>query len=558
MWSRWLSVTKPFFLSERRFQAFGLLGLLVAFVLCLVGLNAVNTFVNCALMTSIEQRQLAAFLTLAVLYAGVFVTSTIMAVFKTFTEESLGLRWRDWLTRHLLGKYLSRKAYYRLNGRSDIDNPDQRISEDVKSFTTTSLSFFLIVLQSTVALASFSGILWSITPWLTLAAVVYAILGSGVTVLLGKKLMKLDVVQLKREADLRYDLIHVRSNAEPIALLRGEADEERRLGVRLTKVLDNFRKIVGLNRNIGFFTVGFTYFIQLIPLLIVAPMYIRGEVEFGKVMQAGLAFTTVMDAFSLIVKEFKTVSAFGAVIERLGTAWEAIDEETGPQKKAALEVVEQEGALTFDRLTLLTPRGERLLIKDLSLELPQGERLLIVGPNGSGRTSLFRAIAGVWSSGRGRILRPPLEQCLFLPEKPYLVPGTLRDQVLYGTHRTDVSEEHILEVLNQVGLASVLERVGGLDSERDWKSLLSLGQQQVLAFARLLVAEPAFAFLDEATSALDSTTGQSLYEILSRTSITYVSVGNDPALVDYHDSILELSPDGDWKVVSRRPELLSA
>jgi putative ATP-binding cassette transporter len=384
--------------------------------------------------------------------------------------------------------------------------------------------------------------------WLFLAAVVYAASGSLMTVLLGKRLIRLDVLQFKKEADLRYDLIQVRTRAEPIALLGGERDEGARVRGRLARVVENMRAMIALNRNIAFFTEGFNFFIQLIPVLIVAPLYVRGEVEFGKITQAMMAFATVMNAFSLIVREFSRISLFGAVVERLGHVWEAIEEEAPAARKPAIEFVEDAGRVAYDRLTLVTPTDGRLLLKELPLEVPRGLRLLITGPGGSGRTALLRATAGLWTAGAGRISRPPAGAVLFLPQQPHLSAGSLRDQLLYATGKCAVPDERLLAVLRKVGFGAALERLGGLGAEHSWANVLSLGEQQQLAFARLLLANPRFAFLDEPTSGLDRETGRRLYEALSHTGITYVSVAGDPGLVDYHDAVLELLPGGAWQL----------
>jgi putative ATP-binding cassette transporter len=550
-WTRFLRVAKPFFVSEVRWQAWGMLALLCFLLLTITALNVLNSFVNRDFMTAIEQREAGRFASLALVYALVFAGTTVVAVFKTFTEERLGLRWREWLTRHLLGRYLHNHAYYRMNGRSDIDNPDQRIADDVKMFTLMTLSFLLIGVNSTIALCSFAGILWSITPWLFLAAAVYAAFGSLTTVLLGRRLISLDVAQLKKEADLRYELIKVREHAEPIALLRGEQNAIRRLGGRLDRIVSNAKRIISLNRNIRFFTIGYDYLIQLVPALIVAPLYIQGKVEFGALTQAAIAFGHVIGAFSLIVEKFQDISAYGAVIERVGAACEALEEEATAAQKPMIEVEEDDTRVAYERLTLVTPREGRLLLKNLSLQVPRGKRLLVRGPHGSGRTSLLRATAGLWTAGQGRIVRPPLDEVLFLPQQPYLGAGSLRELLLYATRENEISDERILAILHKVGFDSILERVGGLDVERDWSNLLSLGEQQLVAFARLLVASPRFAFVDEATSALDAAKGRQLYDLLWRTSITYVSVATDPALVKYHDMVLDLFGNGTWDTTAR-------
>jgi putative ATP-binding cassette transporter len=554
-WSRFLLITKPFFRSKAGRRALGLLAVLLALVLIVKGLDIRNSYVYGDLITSATERDAGQVCRLALLYAGVFAVSAVVAAFLRFTEEMLGLRWRDWLTRHLTNRYLANRAYHRIRTTGQLDNPDQRISEDVKTFTTNALSIVMILVNATVALVGFAGVLWGITPWLLLGAVGYAAFGTLMTVLLGKRLVGLDVQQFKKEADFRYELIRVREHAGPIALLRGEEREKGRMIRRLQKVLQNFRTIIGVNRNLYFFTSWYGYMTQLIPVLITVPLYIRREIEFGQVMQAQVAFNFVLDAFSLIVTKFQTITTFAAVVERLSAFYEAT-ESVPADAKSPLEIAEEDGRVAYEGLTLATPDDGRPLITDLALEVPAGKRLLIVGPDGSGRTALMRATAGLWKDGQGRIVRPPLERIMFLPQQPYLTLGSLRDQLLYALPGDiTVSEEALLGVLQEVQLDSVLERVGDLDSEqRDWASILTLGEQQSLSFARLLLARPEFAFLDEATSALPARRVQALYYLLARTATTYISVASNADLLDYHDMLLQLRGDGTWSVTDAARE----
>jgi putative ATP-binding cassette transporter len=313
-------------------------------------------------------------------------------------------------------------------------------------------------------------------------------------------------------------------------------------------VVENMKNIIGLTRNIGFFSTGFDYMIQLIPLLIVVPLYFRGEVEFGAVTQAQIVFTHVMGAFSLIVKDFQRITTFGAVVERLGIFCEVLGEETQP--KGPIETVVDTKAMAFDGLTLTTPRDGRLLVKDLSLRVARGGRLLIRGPRGSGRSALLRAAAGLWTAGQGRIHRPPPETLLFLPQQPYLRCGSLRAQLLYATRKEDISDRRLEDLLRRVGLDALLQRACGLDAEQDWPVTLSRGEQQRLAFARLLLADPHFAFLDEATAALEPDEGQGLYTLLAQTPMGYLSVATEPGLLRFHDRQLELRTDGTWQLSS--------
>jgi putative ATP-binding cassette transporter len=293
--------------------------------------------------------------------------------------------------------------------------------------------------------------------------------------------------------------------------------------------------------------------------VIVAPLVIRGEVEFGMLAQGQMAFFLVMGAFSVIVKEFQRISTFGAVIERLGAFCEALPEVSGSPQKCGIEVVEDDTRVAFDGLTLVTPGDGRPLVADLTVEVLSGQRLLIIGPSGSGRTSLLRAVAGLWPAGQGRILRPALAELLFLPQQPYLPGGSLRDLLRYGGRQQGSTEGELRAALRQVGFAQILERLGGLDAEADWAHTLSLGEQQRLVFARLLLAGPRFAFLDEATSALDPESARQLHEVLAATGIASITLASDAALAGYHDQVIELGPDGSWskRLDFARPPLVN-
>ncbi len=546
--SRFGLIPKLFFLPEAGWQGIALLALLFFLVLIVKGLDIRNSYVWGDLITSATERKAELVCHLALLYAAVFAGSAIVAAFLRFTEELLGLRWRNWLTHHLTERYLASRAYHRIKESGQLDNPDQRISEDVKTFTTSTLSILLIMTNSTVALLGFAGVLWSITPWLLAGAVGYAAFGTLMTVLLGRRLVGLDVQQFKKEADFRYELVRLREHAGSIALLQGEEHEQGRLRGRFAHVLNNFRIIIGVNRNLGFFTSWYGYMTQLIPVLITVPLYIRGEIEFGQVMQAQVGFNFVLDSFSLLVKEFQRITTFAAVVERLKDFYEATEPQTA-SAKSSLEIVE-EPRLAYAGLTLAAANDERLLVANLSLEIPRGKRLLILGPNASARTALMRATAGLWKTGQGRIVRPPMWSMMFLPQQPYLTLGSLRDQLLYAlASREQITEKRLLSVLQDVHLETVLERTGGLDTEqRDWTSILSLAEQQSLAFARLLVAEPKVAFLDESLSALPAERMRDLYGLLFRTVATYISTASGPELQEYHDQLLQLHSDGTWTV----------
>jgi putative ATP-binding cassette transporter len=546
-WSYLLAISEPLFTSRRRRSVFGRLGFILALLLSLNGLNVANSYVGREFMSAIADRESERFYEFALFYAAVFAASTVVSVFYQFSQDRLALLWRELLTRHLTDRYLTDLAYYRLPRLIDIDNPDQRISEDVRSFTTTLLSFGLMLLNSTMTTIAFAGILWSITPWLLLGAVLYAMFGSVGTVLLGGRLVRYDNLQLKKEADLRFGLVHIRENSEAIALLHGEPRENDRVRSLMQNVVENLKRVIAIIRNVGFFTSAFNYLTPVLPVLIVAPLYLRGEIEFGVVTQAAMAFAQILGALSIIVVQFQNISAFTAVVNRLGSLWDGLDQTRGPAHRT-IQIVEDNKRVDFKHLTLRTPNDGRILIENLSLEVPRGGRLLILGNDGAGKSALFRATAGLWDSGSGEILRPHCNQLMFLPPHPYMVSGTIRAQLLYGLPAGDFTEERVQRVLCSLKLDSIVERVGGLDVEREWAHSLSSGEQQLLAFARLLLANPRFAFLDLSVSALSPTRCQQLYQALASTTISYLSIGDHIRIQEYHDTVLELHDNGSWRV----------
>ncbi|MCG8551674.1 MAG: ABC transporter ATP-binding protein/permease, partial [Desulfobacterales bacterium] len=463
------------------------------------------------------------------------------------------------ITNNFIDKYLKNRAYYSLTTDSDVDNPDQRIAEDLSSLTVTSLSFLLIILSALIDLFAFTGILWSISRLLTGILLAYAFFGTIITVLIGKRLVGLNYKQLKKEADFRYGLIHIRDNAESIAFYQGETGEKIQIKKRFKKVLNNFNILIGWQRNLDFFTRGYGYLVIILPTMIVAPMYFAGKVEFGQISQASFAFGQVLGAFSIIIQHFDRISAFAAGINRVSTFKEKLFTASGSKTTKEgtnlprIQRVTKDAIRTIN-LNLQTPDYKRTLIQNLSLNLDKGERILIMGHSGAGKSSLLRGIAGLWASGSGTIEHPPADKVMFLPQKPYMVLGSLREQLRYPSG-ADLDDDQIKAAMEAVNLTDLYQKMQGaaggnsfIDAENNWEEMLSQGEQQRLAFARLLITKPDFAILDEATSALDVDNEKALYSILSQLEITYISVGHRPTLKAYHDKILFIQGDGGWEV----------
>ena len=542
---RFVRTVKEFFTSEVRWLARGLFALLIVFALTVNGLNVVNSYVGRDFMTAIEHRDQAGFFREAIRFVGILTASTVVVVLYRFTEERLGLFWRVWLTRRVTRRYLADRTYLHLKESATILNPDQRIADDVRVFTTTTLSFTLMFMNGVLAVLSFSGVLWTISPLLFGVAIGYAILGTLATIYLGRPLIGLNYRQSDQEATFRSDLIHVRENGDSIALLRHEGHLTTRLLRRIDGFADNFRRIVSVNRNMGFFTTGYNYLIQIIPALIVTPLFIRGKVEFGVITQSAVAFAQLLGAFSLIVNQFQSISSFAAVIARL-SALVGAAEKGQPSPQTAGAVVGSDGRISYEGLTLFSPEGGREVLKDLTADIPRGTRVLVVGPNEDARTALFRATAGIWPASVGKVIRPPLDEIFFLPQRPYLPPGTLRELLVPSGCERVITDDQITTTLHEVGLGSIQVRAGGLDHEHDWSATLSLGEQQLLALTRLIFARPAFAVLDRVTASLRPAQVREVLRRLEENSVTYVAFAEDAESSELYDAVLEIDGDGGW------------
>jgi putative ATP-binding cassette transporter len=460
-------------------------------------------------------------------------------------------QWRRWLTGRFLDGYLQDRKYYALGAGNEIDNPDQRISEDINTFTGRSINFLLIFLGSAMQLVAFSTVLWSISHLLVAVLVAYAVMGNIVALyFFGSPLIQLNFWQLRREADFRFSLMRLRENAESIAFYRGEAQERTHIDSRFDKVIRNFARLIRKQRALNFFQRTFSQLTVVLPYVLLAGGVLSGELEVGAATRAAGAFTAVLGAVGVIVDNFESLSRFVAGIARL----QALSNLVLPGAQPAAEdrhprIAMRPGThFALEAVTLHPPQSDRVLIKELSLVLKPGDALLITGASGCGKSSLLRAIAGLWRTGSGTIQHPPLEDVFFLPQQPYLQPGTLRSQLIYPSVHRDLSDEQLLDILQQVHLPALADRVGGLDAVHDWSKLLSVGEQQRLAFGRVLVHAPRIVILDEATSALDSANETALYARLRASGATLVSIAHREAVLRHHTHVLKLAGDGSWEV----------
>ncbi len=547
LWQRFRAMAAPYWVSEEKWRARGLLVLLIALLLGQTGFSVLFNQLSGEFVSALAAKDADRFWT-AIRYALlILVAAAPIYAFYYYVRDRLGVNWRRWMTRSFLGSYFNKRAYYELNSSTEIDNPDQRISEDINSFTQRSLYYLLMLIGSLLQLIAFAGVLWSISKSLVVFLVVYAIAGTAITLLVfGKVLIGLNYYQLKREANFRFSLVRIRENAESIAFYRGEAQEARQVGQRFDDAYDNYKQLIRGQLKLNLFQYSYSFLTIALPSAIIAGRVISGELEVGAAVQAGARSPRWLSALTLLVDNFESLSRFVAGINRLeGFSRYLADNERAPRDSIAWK---RDTHLAIENLTLHTPNNERTLIRDLSLRVDPGEGLMIVGASGCGKSSLLRAVAGLWHSGSGRIIRPDHENMLFLPQRPYMLQGSLRSQLHYPQLERKVTDKELLRMLESVNLPDIADRFGGLDVELDWTKVLSVGEQQRVAFARLMLAAPRYVMLDEATSALDIANEDALYRQLANSDTTLVSVGHRHSILKYHPQVLELDGTGGWKL----------
>lgn len=676
--ARFKEVATPFWVDP---SSSGNARLLLIVVVCMtLGTTAISVgfnFLGRDFYNSIAEKNPEDFDRLLKTYIAAIAGAIPVFVFRDYYQQVLTLKWRGWMTERYVEKYLDDRNFYHIQTGSVIDNPDQRIVDDISAFTSQTLGLAFTLLNAGIDLVSFSGILFGIYKPLVGVLFVYAAGGTLISAKLGQPLVGLNFNQERREADFRYGLVRVRENAESIAFYGGEAAERSGLVGRLRAALDNLGDLLIATRNVDFFTSCYRYLVTFLPAAVVAPLYFKGEIEFGVINQSSSAFSHILGDVSLVVYQIERLASFSAVTDRLGQMTEVLNGPAsrlvappgpaGDAKIARGEIIadaarsamatatasvsgglngtnqridrESPERLRLAGLTVRTPGAYGAqrppLVTDLDLTLTSRSSVLIMGPSGAGKTSLLRAVAGLWEQGAGEVRwaaaapRDPSSTdpaagdapnvaensgLYFLPQRPYLVLGTLRQQLLYPTwiqpQRAEYStfkpfwakdedeggdgprmmefqcgvagcapkpdDAALIDALERVNLGYLLRRgtstnahpkegetrlgsdvdewselAAGLDAVGDWSSILSLGEQQRLAFARVLLARPPVALLDEATSALDAANEARMYSLLrDLDDVAYVSVGHRGSLLGFHEQVLRLEGDSSWRVVS--------
>jgi len=540
------ALTKPYWVSKERVRGVTLLVATVALALILVW-NEVrfNTW-NKDFYTTFETkdeaefyRQIGVFTLLAVVYI-------LSLSYKQYFQQMLFVEWRRWLTNHFLAGWMRDRAYYQIQlADQGTDNPDQRIAEDLNGFVDLTLTLTLGLLSSVVTLVSFVGILWSISGALTVAgfeipgylvwiALVYAIFGTFLAHWIGRPLIAINFDLQRKEADFRYSLVRLRENAEGVALYRGEAEELRGFGRRFLAVVGVWIAKIVKQKHLIWFQAFYAQLAIIFPLVVSAPRFFSGQAPLGYIFQVASAFGQVQTALSWFIDSYAFFANWKATVDRLTTFTEALErarEET--RRTVDLRSEADTSAIELTGVNLRLPQG-RPLLADTSLTLKKGESVLITGASGSGKSTLFRAIAGIWPYWKGRIALPKGARLLFLPQKPYLPIGSLKNAVCYPMDHAQVSDEAARDALSATGLAHLADT---LEREENWAQLLSGGEQQRVALARALIVQPDWLFMDEPTAALPDDAQARLYALLKERlpNTTFVSIGHRAELERFHE-----------------------
>ena len=556
---------RPYWSSEDRWRARGLLLAVVLLTLGMVYLTVLLNLWNNAFYSALQEKNMPAFRGQLFRVTYLITIFIFLSVYQVYLNQMLEIRWRRWLTDRYLRAWLSNDAYYRMQLQaSETDNPDQRIAEDVHLLASHTLALFTGGLRAVVTLVTFVAILWGLSGSLSITvgevsirlpgymvwvALSYAIVGTWVTDWLGRPLVRLNFERQRYEADFRFSLVRFRENAEGVALYRGEADELRGFRERFEEVVGNWWRIMLRQKRMTYFTSGYGLGAWIVPSIVAAPRYFRGELGLGGLMQTAQAFQQVQDALSFFVQSYKEIAAWCAVVDRLA-GFDRTLERVHQQAASGFRRVEGRPThLTVAGVDIYRPDGQ-FLMANVNVSLRRGDTVLLTGASGSGKSTLIRAIAGIWPFGQGEIRVAPDARILFLPQRPYLPIGVLRDVVSYPMPAGGVDDAALREMLEAVGL---IELGVHLDEAAHWALRLSPGEQQRIAFARALVQKPEWLFLDEATSAVDEATEARLYRLLRERlpETTLFSIGHRATLHGFHARrlVVQLAGTGPASVV---------
>lgn len=548
--------------SQEKWKARGLLAGVIALTLGQVYMLVLLNGWNNDFYNALQQRAFESFWPLIGQFAGFAFLHIIFAVYAIYVRQILEIKWRNWMTDKYLDRWLGHQTYYRLQvaGQDDMDNPDQRIADDVNSFVNLTLGLFVGVLKQATSLVAFVVILWnlsgsldiplgdtvlSVPGYMVFVTLIYSVVGTWLAHKVGRKLIRLNYDQQRFEADFRFSMVRVRENSESVAFYGGEKPELQNFRERFALVIGNFWGLMKRTKLLNFYVNGYAQIAIIVPVLMCAPQYFNGTMQLGGFMQTISAFGRVQDALSYFVESYDSIAQYVAVIRRLG-GFAGHMEEAEALTSSFDFTRNTSNALQLWQMDIALPDGRQLAEK-LSIAVPAGKRLLISGGSGAGKSTLLRAIAGIWPYGTGEISLPTGWRTMFLPQRPYLPLGSLRRAIYYPQPVPENIDDNLAGLLERFGLQKL---AGQLDAVDDWSRILSLGEQQRLAFIRILLLRPDIVFLDESTSALDEPREAQAYEILHQMlpQMAVVSVGHRSSLLNCHDKQLVLAGDGYWKL----------
>jgi vitamin B12/bleomycin/antimicrobial peptide transport system ATP-binding/permease protein len=564
-------IAAPYFRSEDKLAGRALLAAVITIELSLVGIDVLLNQWNNRFYNALQEKDWDGFVREIGIFSLLATCYIALAVYQLYLNQWLQIRWRRWLTSHYLGEWLQDANHYRMQLQGDAaDNPDQRITDDVKLFVERTLDIGVGLLSATVTLGSFIVILWglsgaspltifgrefTIPGYLVWGALIYAVFGTALTQWIGSPLVNLDFQQQRYEADFRFNLVRVRENSEQIALLQGERAERQRLSERFGRVVDNWYGIMQRTKRLTAFTASYAQAAVIFPYVLVAPAYFADKIHLGGMMQTASAFSSVQKALSFFVSIYRALAEWRAVVARLDGFEMAIGSAAALTKRTdSIHVVPSPGSdkIELEQLLVRLPNGRPLVSAD-GFSIRSNERTLVTGPSGAGKSTLFRAIAGVWPFGRGSIVIPAETELMMLPQRPYFPVGSLKAAIAYPAEAGSLGTDRIRDALIAVGLPQLASQ---LEEDAHWNRILSLGEQQRLGLARALLHAPQYLFLDEATASLDEASEARLYRLLEEKlpATTIVSIGHRSTLEAFHQRHVVLSPNGDQFLLQNRRE----
>ena len=556
------NLAKPYYLrSEERGLALSLIGVILAMNFFLVWMSKNLNSWNRDFFNALQEKDEPSFWRLLFSFdsfeafffsfLGLALVYIVIAVYRAWLTQFLTIRWRRWLTDVYYGDWLRDRTYYRMElTHTGTDNPEQRIEQDINSFTSSTVSIVLGLISEIASLVTFSVILWglsgpllipimggiTIPAYMFWAAILYAVVGSYLTYRIGRPLVRINFQLERFNADFRYRMVRTRENAESIALYGGEPQERAKLRGAFGRIYDTWWEYMKLNKRLNWLTVFYSLVAGNFPIIVQAPRYFSGAIPFGALTQTAGAFASVQGSLSWFVDSFTSLADWKAVVDRLTGFGEAMEEARGQQLNSGLDIQAHDGAdLEIAGVQVDLPNGQPLL-KDIDLVIRPGSRLVLQGPSGSGKTTLFRVLAGLWPFGKGKI-RTPAAEVLFVPQRPYMPVGSLREALLYPRTTEQGADEALRDALATCKLEHLAAR---LDENANWAMSLSPGEQQRLAFARALLLKPDWLFLDEATSALDDATEEEMYRTLIERlpNAAIVSIAHRPSVIPFHQGRL--------------------